>query len=371
MARELLIVGIDPGITTAYAVLDAQGNLLKLKSSKRFTLSTVINEILAIDGKVIIVGSDVKYPPQYIQKFSTAFSAKLLSPKEDMKIGLKERMTQGIKTNDDHQRDALAAALFALNEIRPLFQKVDAHLKREGKEHLTNEVKKLTVKGMGIVEALERLEAKEITPPTRKRTRQKIKKSKRVFEENDQLRKHNTNLLAQITALKERIKKLERTLLTELDARVNNALEIKERKISSLYRLIDETKHAAEILKKENDQLIKTLLNLRGKMVVKRFRNLGKDIIPYLQPSEIIYIDDPSSVSEATIEFLIENDIKIASKVRPPQELQKRITTIDVMDFDMQEHRIFIVINKSDLEKERTSKDILQKVVTEYKESRV
>ena len=58
MTKEPLIVGIDPGITTAYAVLDTKGSLIKLKSSKKLNLSTVINEILQIDGKIIAVGSD-------------------------------------------------------------------------------------------------------------------------------------------------------------------------------------------------------------------------------------------------------------------------------------------------------------------------
>ena len=44
--KRLLIVGIDPGITTAYAVLDIEGSLIHLKSSKQLDLNHLISEII-------------------------------------------------------------------------------------------------------------------------------------------------------------------------------------------------------------------------------------------------------------------------------------------------------------------------------------
>lgn len=370
MTKELLIVGIDPGITTAYAVLDANGSLIKLKSSKRFTLSAVINEIIGIDGKVVAVGSDVKYPPQYIQKFSAAFNARLLSPKEDMKVGVKERVTSSIKTNDDHQRDALAAALFAWSEVRPLFQKVDAHLKQEGKEHLTNEVKMLTIKGVGIADALERLENKQTPSLQRKRVRQKIRRSRKIFDENILLKEQNERLMRQINFLREKIEKLERTIRTALDAKVSDALKLKEKKISSLHQSVNDCKRAIESLKKEKDLLVAALLDMRGKAVVKRFKNLGKEIIAHLEPNEVIYIDDPGSISEATLEYLKETNTKVIAKNRPSQNLLNKIVVIDAKSLNIKEYDKFIIINEDEVRKELESRDILSKVVAEYRESR-
>ena len=40
--NKLIVVGIDPGTTTAYAILDLEGNIVVLKSSKNLGLSGVL-----------------------------------------------------------------------------------------------------------------------------------------------------------------------------------------------------------------------------------------------------------------------------------------------------------------------------------------
>ncbi|MEK6860977.1 MAG: DUF460 domain-containing protein, partial [Nanoarchaeota archaeon] len=93
---ELLIVGLDPGITTGYAVLNIKGELIRLKSSKKLTISSIIDEIIN-DGKVVMVGTDVKYVPKYIEKFASKFNAKIIHPDYDMKVGFKTRLTENFK----------------------------------------------------------------------------------------------------------------------------------------------------------------------------------------------------------------------------------------------------------------------------------
>ncbi|MBI5389158.1 DUF460 domain-containing protein [Candidatus Woesearchaeota archaeon] len=44
--KTLLIVGIDPGTTTAYAVLDLEGNVLKTHAQKDIDLGDVIKAII-------------------------------------------------------------------------------------------------------------------------------------------------------------------------------------------------------------------------------------------------------------------------------------------------------------------------------------
>ena len=67
--KPLLVVGIDPGTTIGYAVLDLDGNLIKIDSSKHITLSSLISGITAI-GKVILVGTDKKAVPGFVKKFA-------------------------------------------------------------------------------------------------------------------------------------------------------------------------------------------------------------------------------------------------------------------------------------------------------------
>ena len=42
--KPLLIVGIDPGITAGYAVLDINGKIIKVRSSKQLDLNSLISE---------------------------------------------------------------------------------------------------------------------------------------------------------------------------------------------------------------------------------------------------------------------------------------------------------------------------------------
>ena len=46
--KPLLIVGIDPGVTVGYALLDINGNVIKLYSSKELDLDKLISKIIEI-----------------------------------------------------------------------------------------------------------------------------------------------------------------------------------------------------------------------------------------------------------------------------------------------------------------------------------
>ena len=56
---ELLILGVDPGTTKGYAVLDIKGNILDVKSSKLISMDIIMGETIKL-GKPILVGTDVK-----------------------------------------------------------------------------------------------------------------------------------------------------------------------------------------------------------------------------------------------------------------------------------------------------------------------
>ena len=69
--KKLLIVGIDPGMTTAYAVLDIEGNFIHSHSSKQFDLNMIISETIRM-GKAILVGTDKAKIPMIL--FALGFS---------------------------------------------------------------------------------------------------------------------------------------------------------------------------------------------------------------------------------------------------------------------------------------------------------
>lgn len=151
---RLLIAGIDNGATKGYALLDLNGQLIKINSSKKFTLASIIKEI-SMQGKVVRIGSDVSRCPQFIKKIATSLNAGIYIPKEDILIRKKNQLSSvylrekklrdKIKLKDHHQRDALAAAILALKSLRPLLNKINNHLNQNNMQHLSEEVKERVI----------------------------------------------------------------------------------------------------------------------------------------------------------------------------------------------------------------------------------
>jgi predicted RNase H-like nuclease (RuvC/YqgF family) len=122
--RKLLIVGIDPGTTTAYAVLGIEGNLIHLDSSKQLDLKLLISETIS-HGKAVLVGTDKAKVPNLVESFATKLGARIVSPQEDLKVDEKREMVSNFNFGDEHQGDALASALFAYKETKALLDKIN------------------------------------------------------------------------------------------------------------------------------------------------------------------------------------------------------------------------------------------------------
>lgn len=287
-----------------------------------------------------------------------------------MKVGLKERMTANIKTNDDHQRDALAAALFAYNELRPVLQKVELRLKEEGKEHRSNDVKELVMQGASIVDALEQIEKKAIAPQIKKRMGQKIKRSKRIFEENTALKGRNASLAKEVEFLKAKVMRLEKARLASIESQAREMILFKDRKIASLQKAREDDHQFITSLKTEVSKHKNALLNLEGKLVIRRWKNLGKELATTLKEKEIIYIDDPSSISQGIMDQLKEKGIRVVSSNKPAKDLDQAGLFIDARDINLRLESNYVIVSKEGLEKKLSERDVLYKIISEYKESR-
>jgi len=83
MKREPIIVGIDPGTTLGYAILDVKGNIIETYSSKQHDLGKLIKKVTD-KGKVIAVGCDKKNVPSLVEKFSKKVGAKIIKCNHDL-----------------------------------------------------------------------------------------------------------------------------------------------------------------------------------------------------------------------------------------------------------------------------------------------
>lgn len=141
-----LIVGIDPGTTTGIAALDLDGNLLYLASSRQMNMSGVIEALYKV-GKPLIIASDVEEMPFTVEKIRRAFSAIAFTPKQDTSVETKMELTAPFEYANDHERDALSAALDAFRQYRHRFQNL---MKRIPPGHDLDEVRARVLRGQSL-----------------------------------------------------------------------------------------------------------------------------------------------------------------------------------------------------------------------------
>jgi hypothetical protein len=156
-----LIVGLDIGTTTGISIHDLKKNLFYLKSRRHFSTSNIIKQIM-IFGNPLIIATDKQNVPNKIRKIASSFNAKVFSPDHDLTVEEKERIVN-ISMKDDHERDSLAASLFAFKFYSPQFNIIDMNLKSLGLEKHGDRVKEMIIRkeAKNIAEAIEKISPKE------------------------------------------------------------------------------------------------------------------------------------------------------------------------------------------------------------------
>jgi len=148
--RGYIIAGIDPGTTTGIAALNLKGDLVALLSARAMSPPDVI-EWLADRGKTLIVATDVFPTPGAVEKVKRSFSAVLYSPGSDIPSEEKIALAREYGYKNDHERDALAAAVSAYKRYKNKFQQVE---KKCPPGLDPEEVKALVVRGLSIDQAI-------------------------------------------------------------------------------------------------------------------------------------------------------------------------------------------------------------------------
>ncbi len=156
-----IILGVDSGITTAYAAFEIDGSLIKVKSSRTESQADMITDIIR-HGKVVLVGVDVKPSSAFGKEVASIFGARLVVPKRKISIMEKVCAARDYGSKNKHERDALAAGLFAYKRIKPLLNRIDTRLKRRNKAEYSGLVKylMLTKKNLNIERALRTIEGR-------------------------------------------------------------------------------------------------------------------------------------------------------------------------------------------------------------------
>jgi len=123
--RDHVLVGVDPGTTTAVAVVGLDGESLDLLSTRTADTSEVIEWVVE-RGRPVVVAADVTPMPETVEKLRRSFDAAGWTPERDLPVDEKQHRTREEGYDNDHERDALAAALSAYDDHEDQFDRVAA-----------------------------------------------------------------------------------------------------------------------------------------------------------------------------------------------------------------------------------------------------
>jgi predicted RNase H-like nuclease (RuvC/YqgF family) len=332
--RDRVLVGIDPGTTTAAAVVSLDGEVLDVFSTRTADTAGVI-EWLVERGRPVVVAADVEPMPETVEKFRRSFDAAAWEPDADLPVDEKLHRTREHTYDNDHERDAMAAALFAFDAYEDQFEritrKVPAGFDR-------GEVIDRVVSGDASVEAVLRdlrdddegddeestHEPRELSPEERR--------IKRLERQVDRLESKVHDLESTVAEKDERIAEYEEELS---EARREERREARER------REVNRLQRETERLERERDQEHERAEELASKL--ERLKTLwkldhsnfadvskGRDLVPVkvieqftrdaidaadeaygLAAGDVLYLRDASGAGRSTAQRLVEVDPRV------------------------------------------------------------
>lgn len=327
MQNGYIIVGIDPGTTTAVAILDIKGGLVNLFSSRVVSISDVIEHITEY-GRPLIIASDVTPAPNTVEKIKRAFNAVLFSPNESLPTSDKINLAKQFKYCNEHERDALAAALWAFRDCKNKF----THIEKKTPVGIDiDEMKALVIRGYSIDAAISQL-----SKPDKVEKLQK-KEVKITDNQVSELHENIHRQEKQISRLREYVEELQ-SKITQKDDRIDelvslvDGIKIKDQRalrktreigrrdkdISRLKKELRKREEYIDLLSTQIDKLkqFHTLDFLREKIPLKVISSFTRDSIleteaKYgLKKGDIVFIEDASGGSHITADLLISKGIR-------------------------------------------------------------
>ncbi|RLF06764.1 MAG: hypothetical protein DRK00_00595 [Thermoprotei archaeon] len=324
-----LIVGVDPGVSTGVAALSLKGELKLLMSGRELGRGQVAR-MLTERGIPIIVASDVNPPPLYVRKLAATLNASLLTPPRSLTVEEKRELVNKylegleipLKVRDAHQRDALAAALYAYRRLSPKFAEVREKIRKLGLDVPEEEVEALVIRGMAIWDAIRAVSRKYYLPVVRRRAVEQrgVAEDRKLYEELyrrvltlsrrvRELEAHKKELLDKLRMLEDQLQRVLRAqsfearrdrLVETLQSRLKRALDEGERLRSELEELKDKVRQLGELIQQA----------ATGDVVLAPRVGSVTDLQDVAPPSGIVVV---GTLQPSEYEALLE----AASKLRP------------------------------------------------------
>ncbi len=257
--RDYVIVGVDPGTTTAVAIVDIDGHLLDVYSTRTDDMAAVIEWIVG-RGRPFIVAADVTPMPGAVEKIRRSFDAAGWTPTSDLLIDRKQHRTREVAYDNDHERDAIAAALFAYDDHAHQFERISGRIPR-GLER-GEVIARVIAEETSVESVVDALTPDEPSPD---------EPTPEPAPEPDPQRRRITNLTERVERLEEHIEELEGTVerkddrIAELenelgDRRREERREVRER------REVTRLRRESDRLARERDEWKERVGDLEEKL---------------------------------------------------------------------------------------------------------
>ncbi|MFB6092900.1 MAG: DUF460 domain-containing protein [Haloquadratum sp.] len=378
--RDHVVVGIDPGTTTAAAVVGLDGSVLDVYSTRTADTAEVI-EWLIERGRPVVVAADVTPMPETVEKLRRSFDAAAWTPNSDLPVDEKLHRTREASYEDDHQRDALAAALFALDDHDDQFERIAQKVPPDVER---GKVISRVVAGEESVEAVLRdLEDDEDDSED-----DSEHEERELTEEEEEIRRLRTRvdrLESHVDDLEETIEDREATI-EEYEEKLSEAKreerrEARERReVKRLERENDRLERRVETLEAENAALDEKLERLKRlwKLDHSNFADVdtGGDLVPVkvieqftrdaieaaddaygLAAGDVVYLRDASGAGRSTAERLAAVDPRVVlrsggdlSEVADEILFEHEIPVAPAADVAIQEVDELAVAREADVE---------------------
>jgi len=332
--RDRVLVGIDPGTTTAAAVVSLDGNVLDVYSTRTADTAGVI-EWLVERGRPVVVAADVEPMPETVEKFRRSFDAAGWRPETDLPVDEKLHRTREHTYDNDHERDAMAAALFAFDAYEDQFERIT---RKVPPQFDRGEVIDRVVSSDVSVEAVLRdltdddeSEEEESTHEPRELSPEE-RRIKRLERQVERLESTVDDLQSKLAAKDERIETYEEELS---EARREERREARERReVNRLERETDRLERERDQERDRADELASKLERLKTlwKLDHSNFADVseGRDLVPVkvveqftrdaidtadeaygLAAGDVIYLRDASGAGRSTAERLAAVDPRV------------------------------------------------------------
>lgn len=332
--RRFTIVGIDPGTTVGVAILSLDGELLLLKSSRGMSHDEVV-KLIAEYGKPVIVATDVIPTPAAVEKIRRRFNAIIGTPATQFRADEKITLSRPFGYSNDHERDALAAALYTFKNYKNVFSRIE---KKVPQNVDIDQVRSNVIRGDSIEEAIEKVVSaskglatsgvvhEKVTENATDEDAQRTKMIENLKQKKIQIRHLQEYVLelktdvsskdAKIKKLQSKIGKNKREAYKKI--RTNIELQIRDNKISILKVDLNGTKKALNSARNQIKKLKQIRkMEIKGEGIpVKIISSFTKEAIERtaemygIKRGDVVYLEDPSGGGTTAASILIDAGVR-------------------------------------------------------------